>query len=254
MIDSVQGAEGSIQLSSFYNNFPEFGSTNLASPDQFPTPNPSDNSQKLNSQPESSPPITASKSPSSSGSHSSSSSFCCSVGATQSAFPVNPSMEPCIGGTLKRVRSDAELQNMVQEETKLLVRSRSHKIFTEDVTLEALPPLHKVSNQTVQDGSTFTFRVKATLGEEKVRFSIQPNWGFAYLLQEVKRRFDIDDATRIDLKYLDDDSEWVLLTCDADLEECIDIHKTSRSRTIKLSLHQPHHSSLPNSFGSCGPS
>lgn len=253
VIDSVQGAEGSIQLSSFYNNFPEFGSTNLASPDQFPTPNPSDNPQKLNSQPENSPPITASKSHSSSGSHSSSSSFCCSVGAIQSAFPVNPLTEPCTG-TLKRARSDAELQNMVQEETKLLVRSRSHKIFTEDVTLDALPPLPKVSSQTIQDGSTYTFRVRASLGEENVRFSIQPNWDFAYLLQEVKRRFGINEATRIDLKYLDDDSEWVLLTCDADLEECIDIHKTSRSRTIKLSLHQPHHPSLPNSFGSCGPS
>lgn len=248
VIDSVQGAEGSIQLSSFYNNFPEFGSTNLASPSQFPTSNPSDNSQKLNSQPENSilsPPITASKSPSSSGSHTSSSSFCCSVGAIQSDFPVNPSTEPCMG-TLKRAWSDAELQNMVQEETKLLVRSKSHKIFTEDVTLEALPPLPKVSSQTVQDGSTITYKVKATLGEENVRFSIQPNWHFAYLLQEVKRRFGIDDATRIDLKYLDDDSEWVLLTCDADLEECIDIHKSTRSRTIKLSLHWPHHQSLPN--------
>ncbi|KAK6118695.1 hypothetical protein DH2020_047552 [Rehmannia glutinosa] len=236
VIDSVQGAEGSIQLTSFYNNFPELVSPNVpgSSSNHLPTSsNMSGQLQQLNTQPEISPATTASKSPCSSGSHSSSSSYCCSTGVKQSSssFPVNNgsssgdafSVEQTGGGMLKRARSDAELHDLGQEETKLLVRSISHKIFSDH---EAPPVPNKVDDVA-------TFRVKAAFGEEKIRFSLQPHWGFKHLQQEVYRRFNMDNGSRLDLKYLDDDSEWVLLTCDADLEECIDIHRSSKSHLIR---------------------
>nr|POE97266.1 protein nlp2 [Quercus suber] len=67
------------------------------------------------------------------------------------------------------------------------------------------------------------------------------NWGYKDLLLEIACRFNIDDISRFDVKYLDDDSEWVLLTCDDDLEECIDICRSSQSDTIKLALQVSRH-------------
>ncbi|KAK4437554.1 protein NLP2 [Sesamum alatum] len=261
VIDSVQGAEGSIQLSSFYNNFPELVSPNVPGSSHLQMSEMNGQLQEVRTQPDGtliSPITAASKSPSSSGSHSSSSSYCCSTGVKQSSFPVTGSSsgeavsaaEHTGEMMLKRARSDAELQyDLGQEETKLLVRSYSHKIFSDHVPNET-PQVPKNSSKLYDVGM---FRVKATFGEEKIRFSLQQHWGFIDLQHEVLRRFNLDTGSRFDLKYLDDDSEWVLLTCDADLEECIDIHRSSKNRTIKLSLNQVYHPSLGSSFGSNGP-
>ncbi|KAL8060085.1 hypothetical protein ABFX02_02G001100 [Erythranthe guttata] len=261
VIDSVQGAEGSIQLSSFYNNFPELVSPNVPGSSHLSTSKMSGQVKTRADGTLLSPTTTASKSSSSSGSHSSSSSYCCSTGVKQSSFPVNGSSsgdalsaEQTEGMMLKRARSDAGLHDLLgQEETKLLVRSCSHKFFSNNASAEA-PPVPEKSSKAPHD-HVDTFRVKAAFGEEKIRFSLQPQWGFKDLQQEVFRRFNVDNGGRVDLKYLDDDSEWVLLTCDADLEECIDIHRSSKNRTIKLALNQAyHHPSLGSSLGSNGPS
>ncbi|KAH6777116.1 hypothetical protein C2S51_008428 [Perilla frutescens var. frutescens] len=259
VIDSVQGAEGSIQLSSFYNNFPELVSSDVPATSHLPTSTMGGQLQKGNAQPDGtlfSPATTASKSPTSSGSHSSSSSYCCSTGVKQSSFPVNGSSSGDAlsaeqnEGMLKRARSDAELHHLDQEDSKLLIRSYSQKIFSDHALNEA-SPVPKTSSKPQDVGY---FRVKAALGDEKIRLSLQPLWGFRDLQQEVLRRFNIDSGSRVDLKYLDDDSEWVLLTCDADLEECKDIHRSLKSRTIRLSLNQAYNRpSLGSSFGSSGP-
>ncbi|XP_057769119.1 protein NLP2-like isoform X2 [Salvia miltiorrhiza] len=253
VIDSVQGTEGSIQLSSFYNNFPELSSPNAPETSHLPTSTVGGELQQGNNQPEG---TLLSPATTSSGSHSSSSSYCCSTGVKQSSLPVNGSSSGDAlsaqqnEGMLKRARSDAELHQLSQEDTKLLVRSYSQKIFSDHASNEA-PPVPKTSSKAQDVGY---FRVKAALGEEKIRLTLQPHWGFRELQQEVLRRFNIDNGSRVDLKYLDDDSEWVLLTCDADLEECKDIHTSLKSRTIRLSLNQAYyHPSLGSSFGSNGP-
>ncbi|KAI3447888.1 hypothetical protein Pfo_004553 [Paulownia fortunei] len=258
VMDSVQGAEGSIQLSSFYNNFPELGSPNVPGSSHLSTSKMSGHLQQVNNQPEGtllSPATTASRSPSSSGNHSSSSSYCCSTGVKQSSFPVNGfSGADALSaeqneGMLKRARSDAELHEKGQEETKLLIRSYSHKNFSDHTPIEA-PAAPKNRNQAHH---VDTFRVKAAFGEEKIRFSLQPQWGFKDIQEVIFRRFNIENGSSFNLKYLDDDAEWVLLTCDADLEECTDIHRSSKSRTIKLSVNQAYHPNLGSSFGSNGP-
>ncbi|KAK2665727.1 hypothetical protein Ddye_004301 [Dipteronia dyeriana] len=241
VIDSVQGSEGAIQIGSFYTSFPELSSPNISGSGPFSSMKTGDHSKPLNpQQPDNNGLIsigaTASKSPSSSCSQSSGSSTCCSTGAMQNTATINTLssgdalMVENSGGMLKRTLSDAGLHALNQEQPKLLARSQSHKALGEHPSLESLPPLpkHRLSG---------TFRVKATFGEEKIRFSLQPNWGFLDVQQEIAKRFNIDDVSRFDLKYLDDDHEWVLLTCEADLEECIDIYKSSQSHTIKISIH-----------------
>ncbi|TYI49543.1 hypothetical protein E1A91_D12G042400v1 [Gossypium mustelinum] len=261
VIDSVQGAEGAIQIGSFYSSFPE-----LSSP-KFSGKGPS--SSKISNQSKPSEPqiqsgvlsqgaaAAAPKSPSSSCSQSSGSSTCCSTGAKQRSTSIsalcstdgltveNPE------GALKRALSDADLQALNQEEPKLLARSQSHKTFGELPSFETKPPLPKSGGHKLRTAGAI--KVKVMYREDKVRLSLQPSWGFKDLQQEIGRRFNIEDVSRIDLKYLDDDEEWVLLTCDADLEECVDIYKSSQSKTIKISLEQASHPNLGTSFGSSAP-
>ncbi|KAL6965177.1 hypothetical protein U1Q18_036230 [Sarracenia purpurea var. burkii] len=260
VIDSVHGVEGAIQLDSFYSNFPELSSPNLPGISAS-TSKMNDQLKQLNTQPaaNSFSPVITSKSPSSSCSRSSNSSFCCSMEAKQPPVPVN-----ALGGAYasvweghpgwgqKRAHSDTELHGSGQEETKLLIRSYSHKLFSETPNLEALPPLQKTGSHVLQDGCGFKF--KATFGEEKIRFSMQRNLGFGDLVREVGKRFSLGNSSRIDIKYLDDDSEWVLLTCDADLEECLAIQRLSRNRIIKLLVHQAFNLTRGSSIGSSSPS
>ncbi|KAL7082915.1 hypothetical protein ACP275_14G130900 [Erythranthe tilingii] len=220
VIDSVQGAEGSIKLSSFYNNYPNLVSPNLVqgSSHLHPSENQSDGNNL--SSPSKSPPSSA-------GSHSSSSSLSCSTGAKQSSsIPINGDV---LSAEKNGVMSDAELHEKCQEkETKLLMRSYSHKIVP-------------------------SFRVKVSFGEEKIRFGLQPQWGFRELQEEVLRRFNISNiGSCVSLKYLDDDDEWVLLTCDDDLEECTYVHRSSKNRIIKLAVNQASYPNLGSSFGSTG--
>ncbi|KAL7125542.1 hypothetical protein ABFS83_14G124400 [Erythranthe nasuta] len=228
VIDSVQGAEGSIKLSSFYNNYPNLVSPNLVQGSSHLQPSENQSDGNNLSSPSKSPP-------SSDGSHSSSSSLSCSTGAKQSSsIPINgDALSAGKNGVmmLKRAQSDAELHEKCQEKesTKLLVRSYSHKIVP-------------------------SFRVKVAFGEEKIRFGLQPQWGFRELQEEVLRRFNISNiGSCVSLKYLDDDDEWVLLTCDDDLEECTYVHRSSKNRIIKLAVNQASYPNLGSSFGSNGP-
>ncbi|KAK1434391.1 hypothetical protein QVD17_00131 [Tagetes erecta] len=175
IIDSVQGAEGTIQLGSFYRNFPE-----LSSPNPKPT---NDNVKK-----------TTSCSSSSCGSHNSgSSTLCCS------------------------------------KENTLNTRKPTEDLIDEGV-----------------------FRVKAVCGEQKIGLQMSQDWGFGDLQREIMRQLSIDDINIMTLKYLDDDSEWVLLTCDADLEECMDINMASKKCTIKIFLSKYFHQESGSSFvGNC---
>ncbi|KZV37886.1 hypothetical protein F511_12168 [Dorcoceras hygrometricum] len=213
VMDSVQGAEGPIKLGSFYNNFPEFVSPNLPV-----------NTSHMNAQ-------TASKSPSSSSGHSTSSSYCLSTGVKQSSLTLSGdalSVEQIIDqGMLKRAMSDAELFHLDP------------------------PPMPQNSNMQAKD-NTIPYRIKATFGEEKIRFSLHPHWSFNDLKEEVLKRFNVEnDLGKVDIKYLDDDAEWVLLTCDADLDECVDIHRSSKTRTIKITvINKAYNQSLGSSFGS----
>ncbi|XP_059442832.1 protein NLP6-like [Corylus avellana] len=80
--------------------------------------------------------------------------------------------------------------------------------------------------------------IKATFREDIIiRFRLVLSSGILELKEEVAKRLKLEMGT-FDIKYLDDDNEWVLIACDADLQECIDISRSSTaSNIIRLLVH-----------------
>jgi hypothetical protein len=78
-----------------------------------------------------------------------------------------------------------------------------------------------------------TITIKASYREDIIRFKLSLNSGIAKLEAEVGMRLRLERG-RFDVKYLDDDHEWVLLACDADLEECLDLSRYAGISTIRL--------------------
>ncbi|XP_073525305.1 uncharacterized protein [Phyllobates terribilis] len=194
VIDSVKGAKGSIQLASFYSDFPQL------SPQ---TANINDPSQQINALPENtmiSSEESSSESTSSSQTTSSSHTFSTGGPVSGDTLTSQDQFRPS-----KRARTESELPLLYHSEVQ-------------------------------RDGSICKF--KATFREEMIRLTLTKNTGFGNLQLEIARRFQIEDVNKMHIKYLDDDKEWVLLTCDEDLEECIDIQRLSGSQTVKLSVYE----------------
>uniref|UniRef100_A0A1D1XT89 Protein NLP1 n=2 Tax=Anthurium amnicola TaxID=1678845 RepID=A0A1D1XT89_9ARAE len=256
VMNSVPGVDVSFQLRSLYANFPSSSSTDVIVNTQKATKSmicP----PKQDDDPESSTAhhglvtshASASNSLSSSSSQTSGSSHCSSCGAKHctrvARGPVKEelSIQENQSGVLTRASSELKLPLLSHEIHETLTRSLSLKSLGENSGPVSLSP--PCQNRHVNG----QLRVKAMYGEEKNRFSLHPTWGIQELKYEIAKRFHISDMNSVDLKYLDDDSEWVLLTCDADLQECTDIHRSSCIQTIKISVH---HSAEPStiSFGS----
>jgi hypothetical protein len=108
----------------------------------------------------------------------------------------------------------------------------------QDVTEKANGLQHYSRSPTSpKQNADMSMRVKATFGSEKVRFRLKPECNFQKLKHEIAKRLHIVDMNSLVLKYLDDDSEWVLMTCDADLQECLHVYKLADIQTIKISIH-----------------
>ncbi|KAK1440980.1 hypothetical protein QVD17_06816 [Tagetes erecta] len=213
VMDSVHGAPSSFQIESFYSNFPKLASSDPKTGQFSPS--------KIH--------ILDSK-VSSSCSHTSSSGQSSSNG-TQQPFlhPCTPTGEEDAGNNVSHYSQDQE------QEPKVFQRSHSHTSLTELPLASTLPP----KGRNARD--EHIWRVKVTYGEEKVRFRLQKDWGYNQILVEIGKRFSINDINCFHLKYIDDDSEWVLLTCDADLEECIDVYRSCMGGAIQLALSEPRH-------------
>lgn len=92
--------------------------------------------------------------------------------------------------------------------------------------------------------------VKAKYKEDMVRFKLPLSSGFSELCEEVAKRFKLVVGT-FQLKYQDDDDEWVLLACNADFQECIDVMNFSGGHAIRLSVRDLV-TVIGSSSGSCG--
>lgn len=88
--------------------------------------------------------------------------------------------------------------------------------------------------------------VKATYKEDTVRFKFEHCGGCHKLYDEVGKRFKLQTGT-FQLKYLDDEEEWVMLVTDSDLQECLDILDFVGTCTVKFLVRD-----APCSVGSSG--
>ncbi|KAJ4956658.1 hypothetical protein NE237_013441 [Protea cynaroides] len=98
-----------------------------------------------------------------------------------------------------------------------------------------------------------TVTIKATYREDIIRFRLSLTSGVVKLEEEVAKRLKLEVGT-FDIKYLDDDHEWVLLACDADLRECMDVLRLSGARVVRLLVHDlvANFGSSCESSGDCG--
>uniref|UniRef100_A0A0E0G0T5 RWP-RK domain-containing protein n=1 Tax=Oryza nivara TaxID=4536 RepID=A0A0E0G0T5_ORYNI len=64
--------------------------------------------------------------------------------------------------------------------------------------------------------------IKASHRGDIIRFRVPCSASVAAVKAEVAKRLSLD-AGAFDVKYLDDDHQWVLLSCDADFQECLDV-------------------------------
>nr|XP_016436662.1 PREDICTED: protein NLP6-like isoform X4 [Nicotiana tabacum] len=78
--------------------------------------------------------------------------------------------------------------------------------------------------------------IKAAYREDIIRFRLCLNSGIVKLKEEVAKRLKLELGT-FDIKYLDDDLEVVSISCDADLQECVDISLSSGSSIVRLLVH-----------------
>ncbi|TVU48492.1 hypothetical protein EJB05_08130 [Eragrostis curvula] len=258
VIDSVHGAEGTVQLSSLYENFTKtsWSERDLQGDVTYPL-----SEQKAHLEP--SVPdrqcegrfashTSGSNSLSPSGSQSSNSSHGCSSGsktqqqvsAPELAIKQEVFMEENQSSTVLKAASHAELHMLTEERPVTLSRSQSQMLLSEQKQIENISGMQKSKPDAL--------KIKAMYGEERCVFRLQPSWGFDKLKEEIVKRFSIAKENYVDLKYLDDESEWVLLTCDADLLECIDVYKSSSAQTVKILVNPNGQPVLNPSFGQTG--
>ncbi|KAL0456389.1 UNVERIFIED_CONTAM: protein NLP8 [Sesamum latifolium] len=74
---------------------------------------------------------------------------------------------------------------------------------------------------------------KAMYRDDTIRFKFEPSNGCFELYEEVGTRFRLERG-QFQLKYRDDDEEWVMLVNDSDLHECLEILDFLGTRTVKF--------------------
>ncbi|XP_031248849.1 protein NLP6-like isoform X1 [Pistacia vera] len=150
--------------------------------------------------------------------------------------------EPFGGMLVEDAGSSKDLRNLCPAAVDAIVEEQFLESSWPNLTRATLLSQHPLatSTQTIprvparQEMKSMT--IKATYREDIIRFRISLSSGIVELKEEVGKRLKLEVGT-FDIKYLDDDQEWVLIACDADLHECLDISRSSGSNIIRLSIH-----------------
>ncbi|XP_077212522.1 plant regulator RWP-RK family protein [Tasmannia lanceolata] len=113
--------------------------------------------------------------------------------------------------------------------------SWTNPLHSEPPNQQIMPPL-TTRPQVMATQEVRTVTIKATYKEDIIRFQLPVSSGVIELKEEVLKRLKLEVST-FDIKYLDDDHEWVLMACDEDLQECLEISKSSGGHVIRLLVH-----------------
>ncbi|KAL0693968.1 hypothetical protein Bca4012_061148 [Brassica carinata] len=207
VIDSVQGADGSINLTSL--------SSRPWQVDSQPPP----------------PPPTATRSP------------------TQDIKLENRDVEDSAGSSTSR----ASCKVSPISETRFRLLTQNQEAFKQPAFDESDSTSKNIANFWTASPTTLLNKlvsIKATYREDIIRFKISPeSISIAELKQQVAKRLKLETGA-FELKYLDDDNEWVSVSCDADLSECLDtssVGTAAKANTLRLSVHDV----TPNFGSSC---
>uniref|UniRef100_I1QZ58 RWP-RK domain-containing protein n=2 Tax=Oryza glaberrima TaxID=4538 RepID=I1QZ58_ORYGL len=127
---------------------------------------------------------------------------------------------------------------------------------------QSLPSSSSMTDCSTSSGETFksiksqsanesnkTVVVKASYKNDTIRFKLLPSMKYEQLLEEIAKRLKLSVGL-FQLKYKDDEGDWVILASDADLQECLEILDTTRLRILKLQV-QDVVCPIGSSSGSC---
>ncbi|OAY84243.1 Protein NLP3 [Ananas comosus] len=89
------------------------------------------------------------------------------------------------------------------------------------------------SNNPTSMANSRVVTIKASYKDDIVRFRFTVAGNVTELKDEIAKRLKLE-VGMFDVKYLDDDPEWVLLACNADLEECVEIARLSGRHVVRL--------------------
>lgn len=84
-------------------------------------------------------------------------------------------------------------------------------------------------------GSNSGIVIKASYKDDTVRLKLLASMKYQNLLDEIARRLKLSVGT-FQLKYKDDEDEWVILESEADLQECLEVLDTTGSRIVKVQV------------------
>lgn len=86
--------------------------------------------------------------------------------------------------------------------------------------------------------------IKATYKEDTFRFKLEAAGGCIQLYEVVAERFNLHTG-QFQLRYVDDEDEWVMLASDSDFLECLEISDLMGRRSVKIMVRD-----MPSASGS----
>ncbi|KAI6707006.1 hypothetical protein NL676_009968 [Syzygium grande] len=157
------------------------------------------------------------------------------------ALVVTELQEPFGGMLIEDTGSSKDLRNLCPSVADAVLEDRvpesswTNPPSSDMASKQAATFLRTTPRTTPRQDVTFV-TIKATYREDIIRFRISLSSSIVELREQVARRLKLEVGT-FDIKYLDDDQEWVLIACDADWQECMDISRSSGCNMIRLLVH-----------------